>query len=149
MDIIQQTKIKFDLNGWYGQDNYLKKHLGLQKSLCLQCFNYYNFDEIRYSKILQMNKEKKITFIYCICNQCYNKIIKEPNLFVKAPVNIKFVWELFFEKGKLDCLLNDLKNLFQNDLIEIEKQIHQYKFNINEKLAIINCLQNENNKLSE
>ena len=33
-------------------------------------------------------------------------------------------------------------------MIEIEKQIHQYKFNINEKLAIINCLQNENNKLS-
>lgn len=148
MDITQEIKVKFHLNGWYAKDNYLKKHLEQQKSVCLLCFDYNYYDDIRYSKILQMNKDNKISFIYCICNLCYNKISLDQNLFIKAPLNIKSVWEIFFEKGKLDCLLNDLKKLFRNDLVELDKQIHQYKFDHNEKLTVINCLQNENKKLS-
>lgn len=140
--------IKFQLNGWYLKDNYLKKNIGTNTLLCLNCFEYCLYENIMYSKILQINKDKKIALFYCVCNTCYEKIKVDETLFIKAPTNIKIVWELYFKMSKIDALHHDLKIIFQNDSKELDKFIYQYKFDLNEKLAIINCLKNENNKLS-
>ncbi len=140
--------LKFQLNGWYAKDIYLKKNMGDHKSLCLNCYKYCDYDSIMYSKILQINKEKKISLFYCICNDCYQKYKNDDTLFLKAPVNIKNVWELYFKLGKIDALYHDLKLILQDDLKELDGIVNKYKFDHNEKLAIINCLKNENKKLS-
>jgi hypothetical protein len=149
MDAIPvNINIKFQLNGWYLKDAYLKKNINNNSSLCLNCFTYCLYDTIIYSKILQINKEKKIALFYCICNSCYEKIKDDDSLFIKAPNNVKIVWELYFKIGKIDALHHDLKIIFQDNLTELDSLVHKYKFDHNEKVAIINCLKNENKKLS-
>jgi hypothetical protein len=158
-------------NGWFAKDSFLKKRLTklhqcnptcntniktcnmenkptLHKSCCLTCFELTTYDDIKYSKIINFNKQHNIYNIYCVCKQCYDLIQNNRLAIKKAPHTYKDVIDEYINNDKIDLFAEEFKVFGLAKMHKLNEVINYQKYNYNEKLIILNALKNENTLLS-
>ena len=148
---IAAITVKFLNQGWYHKDAFLKKKMNnnlIEASCCISCFNRTSFELLKFSKIIYLNKDSSVFSVYCICNDCSDKIILGEIANIRAPNNFKEIWEFLIKANQLTYIIDDFKLIDANCTSVLENAINHSKFNYNEKLALFNNLANANNKLS-
>lgn len=138
--------LKFINQGWYYRDNFIKKKMvaSTVPATCYSCFAKCLFDVIRFSKIIYLDKERQLFNIYCICEICSDTILNDNKISVKAPANLKEVWEYLVKHNQLCRIVEDFRQINNASTEILDSAIEYSKFNYNEKLAILNNLKNEN-----
>lgn len=155
------NEMAFKNHGWFNMSIYITKYIntrndaGIRIARCLFCYITKPTNQHSYSRILN-NSDNFPLFpnnfdrVICVCNTC-TKQIEQGNIKMKnAPRNVHEVLLDYLINEQFDLLLSELEKLGKNTMMHnLRTSIEYMRFNINEKVVLLNNLKNENEKLSK
>jgi len=141
----------FKINGWFKASRNITKYLKNGLARCLQCYTNKQLNQQSYVRILNVIESSgsgSLDRVVCICNDCVSKINQCNGKVKSAPRNYQDVLLDYLINAKFDLLLSDIEKS-GSSLNELRDKIDYMRFNINEKVVLLNNLTNENEKLSK
>jgi hypothetical protein len=141
----------FKINGWFNVARYVSKYLKNGLSKCFQCYINKPLNQQEYVRILNVTESLgSHDRVVCICNDCVKTINQCNGKVKKAPCTYYDVILDYLINEKYDLLITEICNIGDNTSFnKLCEKIDYMKFNINEKVVLLNNLRNENEKLSK